>query len=443
MRIDRLHIGNFKKFEQGAPAFELHPQFTLLVGDNGSGKTSVLDALAVALGLWHKAAPGSGWRNILEEEIRLQPVPVGDRVQFKPQLPSRITAEGQIGSHGQLRWTRMIRDGGTRTTNAEAREAEAAIVETVRAAEAQRAPLPVLAYYGAGRAWLPTNKRPAFRASQRKPQQFDAYRNCLDTRIHDRELNEWFLLEAAAANGHGEGRPGYRAVKQAVLACIPDADGLRYDSDLKEIVLSIRGFEQPFYNLSAGQRMMLAMVADIAIKAVTLNAYLLGPDQAGASDPSQIFQLSPGVVLIDELDVHLHPRWQRRVVDDLKRTFPAIQFVCASHSALVIQSLPASSIVRLDGRLPLDWEGENSVEDVLEDVQGVEQPQRSRKAEEAEKAAAAYFTLLGNKENVDPQEFAAAELKYREASAPFSDNPALDAVLKLEALAATKGEPEP
>src|SRR6266853_1433924 len=98
MRIDRLHIENFKKFAKTDKPFELHRQFTLLVGDNGSGKTSVLDALAVALGLWHKAAPGSGWRNILEEEIRLEPVAAGDRVYFKPQLPCRITVEGAIGS---------------------------------------------------------------------------------------------------------------------------------------------------------------------------------------------------------------------------------------------------------------------------------------------------------------------------------------------------------
>jgi len=346
MRIDRLEIENFKKFTRRT--FTLHPQFTLLVGDNGTGKTSVLDALAVALGLWHKVAPGSGWRNILTEEIRLDPFRAGDRVLFKPQLPSKISVRGAIGSKHGLSWTRMIREGGARTTNAEAREAEQAISETVKAANAQTAPLPVLAYYGAGRAWLPTNKRPTGPTTQRKPQQFDAYRNCLDTRIRDRDLNEWFLFEAAAANGHGEGRPGFRAVKQAVLNCIPEADGLRYDSDLKEIVLSIRGFEQPYYNLSAGQRMMLAMVADIAIKAVTLNSYLLGAGQPGEKDPMQVLKLSPGVVLIDELDVHLHPKWQRRVATDLKTTFPQIQFICTSHSPQVIGEVLPDEIRLLD-----------------------------------------------------------------------------------------------
>lgn len=348
MRIDRLHIENFKKFQNTGQPFELHPHFTLLVGDNGAGKTSVLDALAVALGLWHKAAPGSGWRNILKEEVRVDAVDAGDRVFWKLALPCKITAEGCIGTRENLRWTRMIRKGGFRTTNAEAREAEQAIAQLAQEAEAQRSLLPVLAYYGAGRAWLPTNKRPPVHTSQDRPHQFDAYHKCLDTRIRDRDLNEWFLFEAAAANGHGEGRPGYRAVKQAVLECIPEADGLRYDSDLKEIVLSIRGFEQPFYNLSAGQRMMLAMVADIAIKAVTLNSYLLGPDQPGATDPMHVLRQSPGVVLIDELDVHLHPIWQRRAATDLKRTFQKIQFVCTSHSPQVIGEVQPEEVRQLD-----------------------------------------------------------------------------------------------
>jgi predicted ATP-binding protein involved in virulence len=334
MKIDRLTIKNFKKFID--LPIDFHKQFTLLVGENGSGKTSVLDALAVAIGLWHKVAPGSGWRNILPEEIRLDPVRAGDRVTFSRILPTSITAMGSIGQKDGLTWTRMIRKGGTRTTNAEAHDADAAITELVESSQKQKELLPVLAYYGAGRAWLPTNKRPSGKTSLEKTRQFSAYYNCLDTRIRDRELNEWVLFETAAANGHGTGRLGFEAVKRAVLACIPEADGLRFDADLKEIVLSIKDHEQPFYNLSAGQRMMLALVADIAIKAVTLNSYLFGPSNAASDDPMKLLELTPGIVLIDELDIHLHPSWQRRVATDLKKTFPAIQFICTSHSPQVI-----------------------------------------------------------------------------------------------------------
>jgi len=68
MRIDRLEIENCKKFAR--QAFELHPQFTLFVGENGAGKTTVLDALAVAASIWLVEAPDStlanSGRNILK-----------------------------------------------------------------------------------------------------------------------------------------------------------------------------------------------------------------------------------------------------------------------------------------------------------------------------------------------------------------------------------------
>jgi predicted ATP-binding protein involved in virulence len=84
--------------------------------------------------------------------------------------------------------------------------------------------------------------------------------------------------------------------------------------------------------------MMLALVADLAIKAVTQNAYLLPPGELSPDDQPlpRVLRETPGVVLIDELDIHLHPRWQRRVATDLKETFPSIQFVCTSHSPQVI-----------------------------------------------------------------------------------------------------------
>jgi len=346
MKIDRIHIQNFKWFKD--QSFELSPGLTLLIGNNGSGKTSVLDALAVALGIWHKAAPNSGWRPIFREEIRLEPSLEGDRVLFKTlHEATAITAFGSIGGRAGLKWTREIKARGAKTTNRNAKEAESAIAALVAAAEAHHDLLPVLAYYGAGRAWLPTNKRTARPLSSAKTQRFDAYNKCLEPRINDHYLNEWFLYETVAANGSGLGRPGFQAVKEAIKGCIPDADQVRYDADLKQIVLKIDGWEQPYYNLSAGQRMMLAMVADIAIKAVTLNSYLLGPDQPGASDAKAVLELSPGVVLIDELDVHLHPSWQRRVASDLQRIFPKIQFITTSHSPQVIGEIPRDNVLQL------------------------------------------------------------------------------------------------
>ena len=428
MRIDQLKIENFKKYAQ--QTLDLHPHFTLLVGDNGSGKTSVLDALAVALGLWHTAAPGYGWRNILNEEIRLAPVRAGDRVFFEARLPSSITVTGSIGSLENLVWTRMIREGGTRTTNAQAKHAQQAISQLVKDAEAQAAPLPVLAYYGAGRAWLPTNKRPTGSSSQRKPQRFDAYHDCLDTRIRDRDLNDWFLFEAAA-NGQSDGRPGYRVVKQAVLKCIPDADDLRYDSDLKEIVLSIRGQQQPYYNLSAGQRMMLAMVADIAIKAVTLNSYLLGPGRPAETEPDLLLKETPGIVLIDELDVHLHPKWQRRVATDLKRTFESMQFVCTSHSPQVIGEVSREEIRQLEDETIFQPPRSYGIDSsrILEEVMG---------ASSRNQSVAVLLNELS--QSIDREDFDAARNQLQKVEERLGpDDPEVTRARTLMAFLETKG----
>jgi predicted ATP-binding protein involved in virulence len=82
---------------------------------------------------------------------------------------------------------------------------------------------------------------------------------------------------------------------------------------------------------------------------------------------------TPGVVLIDELDVHLHPRWQRRVATDLKSTFPKIQFVCTSHSPQVIGEVAPEEIRMLDdaalGRAPDQSYGLDS-NAILEDLMG-------------------------------------------------------------------------
>jgi len=154
MRIDRLDIKNFKRFDE--LSLDLHPQFTLLVGDNGAGKTSVLDALAIAAGIWLVHPPDStlanSGRNILPNEIRLEPTSEGDRTQFVERKPVVIQAAGQIAGEG-IEWTRQVREAGARTTNADAKDALSLIADVFQRDQGGEQVLcPVVAYYGAGRS---------------------------------------------------------------------------------------------------------------------------------------------------------------------------------------------------------------------------------------------------------------------------------------------------
>src|SRR5262249_49189916 len=155
------------------------------------------------------------------------------------------------------------------------------------------------------------------------------------------------------------------AVEAAVKSCIGDTTRFWFDVQYDELRLERPGGDiQSFAMLSEGYRNMVAMVADIAWRAAVLNP------QHGA----EAHLLTEGVVLIDALDLHLHPAWQRRAVGDLRRTFPKIQFIVTTHSPQIVASVSRSQIRLLDrNRLVAEEpyvEGRDSNE-ILEDVFGV------------------------------------------------------------------------
>lgn len=345
MRIDRLEITNFKRFAH--QSLTLHPKFTLLAGANGVGKTSFLDALSIAMGVWLESPPNSSVRNckrkILDSEIRLHPSLEGDRIQFQQIAPAIIKATGSLARQEGITWAR--RSGAHRGVAAyDLRPAQQVVDKVYRQIQqGEEIICPVIAYYGAGRTWLPSNRRTERPVKSNGPAlRWAAFYDWCNERIRFDDLKLWFQRETTEmGNRQGRRRPGFDAVTRAILSCVPDADRVWFDSDRDDIVLSIAGQAQPFGNLSAGQRTMLGLVADLAIKCVTQNAWLLPGDQLdGDNDTApRVLRETTGVVLIDELDVHLHPVWQRRVASDLKRNFPAIQFVVTSHSPQIIGEL--------------------------------------------------------------------------------------------------------
>jgi predicted ATP-binding protein involved in virulence len=251
-----------------------------------------------------------------------------------------------------VQWLRQIKSNGSRTSNTGAKAALEIISSLFeQVAAGAKIWLPIVAYYGAGRAWLPSNQRDPKAMATKAARRWDAFYDCFEERIRIADIQSWFQKEAiASVNRQGRVRPGYKVVELAILNCIPNADAIWFEPNILELVVSIDRQPQPFSNLSAGQKMMVALVADIAIKIVTQNASFLAEssDNNGGNLPL-VLQQTSGLVLIDEIDVHLHPKWQHQVVNDLTRTFPSIQFVCTSHSPLIIGEVEASRIRILEG----------------------------------------------------------------------------------------------
>ena len=102
------------------------------------------------------------------------------------------------------------------------------------------------------------------------------------------------------------------------------------------------GHAAPWSELSDGYHVFIALVADVARRAVMLNEF------DGAEAPEHV----EGVVLIDEIDLHLHPRWQRTALPKLRDVFPKLQLIVTTHSPQVLSSVENRHIRRLiDGRL--------------------------------------------------------------------------------------------
>lgn len=448
MRIDRLELRNFKKFAEATFEFPRSTHepadggsFHVLIGENGSGKTSILDALAVALGVWLERVPdsllASSHHRLTANDKRLIALQQGDRQQFQrvPETMS-VLATGDVLDRVGVSWGQSLPVGKKKVSNAASKEVLASIWSAYeRIGRGEPVLLPVLGYYGAGRAWLAHNERKKVKAKGNGPaNRWEAFYDCLNERIRIADLAHWFRGEhIAMGNRQGRYRPGFEVVRRAVLACVPGADGIWYDSDSEEIALSIDGHAQPFGNLSAGQRVLLALVADLAIKMVTQNNYLVPPEELGPADEPlpRVLAQTPGVVLIDELDVHLHPKWQRSIVESLRKVFPRAQFIATTHSPFIVQSLREDELINLQGQ-PVPQLGNLSVGQIAAGLMGVARPDLGQRYEQMVAAAKDYLVTLDEAALAPAEKLAEYERRLAERVAPYADNPAFQAFLELK-----------
>lgn len=350
MKITRLDLQNFKGFKEAH--FEFNDQFNLVVGENGSGKSSLLDALAVAAGSFLLGVRGYDSRHIRPEDIRVESSSLGETPAPLPQYPVEVCAEGAVKDEQTLTgewaitWKREISGNGGKTTQRDAKALKERAEKLVKQVQADKAvSLPVIAHYGAGRLWVPTRDMQGENikvGDLKNPARLDAYTFCIDPRIKFTEIFAWLANEKYVALEQGYESEVFKIAKSAMARCVEGCSFLDYSVKEKDLFAAFEGRERlPFSMLSDGQRAMLSLVADIAIKAAILNPH----------KKATILEETSGVVLIDELDLHLHPKWQRQVVSNLKEIFPKIQFFASTHSPQVIGETPVEQIIvlRQDG----------------------------------------------------------------------------------------------
>ena len=181
----------------------------------------------------------------------------------------------------------------------------------------------------------------------------DAYARCLDGKRGTEVAFGYIqtLQSVAAEEREGKAFPAYEAIQNAVNYALRDElktnESVIFSTRYEKDIVALKTAERtviPFTALSDGYRNVIKIILDIATRMCILNPYLKG----------DALKKTPGVVLIDEVDLSLHPTWQKRIIRILKEQFPRIQFICATHSPFIIQSLEDGELVTLDQ--PLDSE---------------------------------------------------------------------------------------
>lgn len=318
--------------------------FHLIVGNNASGKTTLLDGLCTGLSPWLQGLDKNlDSRNIEANDIQRRHLRVADvsSVEESAETIVSLILNTEEGAHTVTRYRRGI---AGRTSHSPDKAVSQKSKAFVRYAEATAAAvkrgepmiLPLLCYYGTGRLWLTPKKTTRRQIESRS--RLAGYRTSMDPRCDPKDFKDWFKAQEWSAYQKKAESPLFRVVREAVLSCLEGAQSIWFNPDphVMDVMVDFgaRGI-QPFDNLSDGQRNIVALIGDIAIKAAQLNPHL------GA----ELLTRTPGVVLIDELDLHLHPKWQRRIVADLKRCFPLVQFFCTTHSPVIIGEVPREEII--------------------------------------------------------------------------------------------------
>jgi len=315
VRIRRLRLASYRGFD--ALDLQLDDELTVLVGTNGSGKTSVLEALATAVRL--TLGNEDGWTTRMDLDLR--------NGASSGSITAEFSHDGSSAPRDSMTSVELESGFESRTAMA------------VEASQRQSGPVPIAVYYPVSRTAV---DRTPGTTTPRKYTPTDAWIGAFEPSTSFEQLFAWFREREDLENETLRYEPTYKdhalaAARAAVEQMLPGVTNPRVrrprgdgtdGPSFRDPVLTVTkaGELLSFRQLSEGERTLTALAADIARRLAIANPG--APPLEGR-----------GIVLIDEIELHLHPTWQVRVLSSLRRTFPNVQLVVTSHSPLVLSRI--------------------------------------------------------------------------------------------------------
>jgi predicted ATP-binding protein involved in virulence len=368
MRLKSVRAEHFRAIR--SMTVPLDPELTVLHGNNAHGKTSLLAAIAAGLGIIPTFLARSGGISFRQSDRRA--------AEDEPRI--RIET---LGEPCGLWWERGARGTGAfvRSNASSVTEAKSLRDYFGRLAEAvendPNTTIPVFAFYDTDRAVFDVPERK--RNFRHEFHRFDAYIDALARKTSFKAMVEWFyaqenieLRRQREQASFSFRLPRLDAVRNVITKMMPDVSDPHIEPPAQFVVRrrTVYGETEKLSldQLSGGYRIVLALAADLVHRMSLANPHLPDPRQCEA------------IVLIDEVELHLHPEWQQRILGDFRRTFPNTQFIVSTHSPQVLTTVEPRHIVHLraasEGIVAEHETGPTfgaKAGDVLEAVMGVEQ----------------------------------------------------------------------
>ncbi|OWQ43955.1 hypothetical protein CDL60_27275 [Roseateles noduli] len=363
MYIQRIELKNYRGHEHLTVGFARG--MSVIAGVNGTGKSSLLLGLFEALTQAVPTLLTSSGKLAFSESgcARVNAIAASGRTRFEEQYPIEVRVEAEVLG-AALSWAVCSPMPGVRAQDGTAPASQ--LWDQMKASTfgfegAALLDVPVVAFYRDKRAWRAGQAKEVNAAMERNSR-IDGYEEWSDAGLNADALQMWIVgkslerLQTAAESGQPFSAlesDELGQINRALRSAFETFRSIRYDIHTKKVLTEWAGDEGQaldpiaFEHLSAGQRSVICLIADIARRMCLLNPQL-GDDVTGQTE---------GVVLIDEFDMHLHPAWQRALTRGMTKAFPKVQFIIASHSPQVIGELPHENVILLTPEGPVNPSG--------------------------------------------------------------------------------------
>lgn len=345
MKIENLKLENYKGHKATEMSFD--PNLTVILGENGSGKSSILDSISICLS-WIIA-------RIKNQKGQGGFIPLDDI--FNGQKNGVISA--RFTKINQFAVTNKTKSGLIRSQSSFFEDLNYYVSET--RAEIERTSfncsIPVFAHYGVRRAVIDIPLR--VRGKQ-EYNPLETYNDSLKGNASFKTFFKWFRNQEDIENEKIKNRymqlsdgqsiedfndpddTSFRldrelfTVRNALSVFMPNYKNLRITRHPLRMIVDKDGSSFKIDQLSDGEKTYIALIGDLCKKLVLANPNIENPLHG------------EGIVLIDELDLHLHPNWQKDIASRLTTVFPNIQFIVTTHSPIVVTNVKSECLRILD-----------------------------------------------------------------------------------------------